>query len=371
MRHKRGQVVEIDTLDDFDHRIASGASNLSGWHMQALDLTERGPIIRRCEVAGALFLGCTFDTADEVSVRARGAIVFPEIPIAPIDTYRARLYEPLELYDTAPYERSFDARAFAWSQQRRTREVALAQALHDHSLDRALADWVSGRRLVGLMGGHRMLRGASDYAGAARLAHRLGAEYTVATGGGPGAMEAANLGAYLSQMPEAALDEALDVLAAVPSFRPDIDAWAGAAFRVLERHPEGTDSLGIPTWFYGHEPPNPFATRVSKFFANAQREALLLQVCDSGIVFLPGAAGTVQEIFQDACENYYAEPGTVAPMVLVNYEYWTQTLPAWPLLDSLSRDRAMEGSVFLVDTVDEASELLLELGTVSGAPTGI
>src|SRR5690606_1917783 len=267
----------------------------------------------------------------------------------PVDTYRALLYEPRELYDAWPYENSFDAHAYAWSQQRRTRELALAQTLHDHSIDGALADWVHGRELIGIMGGHRMLRGADDYAGTARLAHRLGTTYTVATGGAPGAMEAGNLGAYLSHLPESALTDSLAVLSQQPSFRPDIDAWASRAFEVLERYASGTESLGVPTWHYGHEPSNPFATRTAKFFMNSQREALLLQVSNKGIVFLPGAAGTVQELFQDACENYYGAPGTIAPMVLVDHQHWTETLPAWPLLQSLARDRAMEDSVLLVD----------------------
>ena len=46
--------------------------------------------------------------------------------------------------------------------------------------------------------------------------------------------------------------------------------------------------------------------------ADARREAILLQVCEAGIVFLPGAGGTVQEIFQDGCGNFYAEPESVA-----------------------------------------------------------
>jgi len=361
MRRKRGHVVEIDTLYEFDHHIERGARNLSGWHVQDVDLSNRGAVLRRSEVAGALFLGCTFAPADEVSVRARGGIVFPEIPLAPVDTYRSQLYEPRELYDTALYENTFDARTYAWSQQRRSRDLALAQALHDHSLDGALGEWVRGRSMVGIMGGHRMLRGAEDYAGAARLAHRLGTTYTVATGGGPGAMEAGNLGAYLSPLPEGTLTEALALLSTQPSFRPDIDAWLRPALEVLERYPHGSESLGVPTWYYGHEPSNPFATRTAKFFMNSQREALLLEICNGGIVFLPGAAGTVQELFQDACENYYGSPGTIAPMVLVDRRHWTETLPAWPLLQSLARDRAMANSVFLVDTVDEASDLLLEL----------
>jgi predicted Rossmann-fold nucleotide-binding protein len=121
----------------------------------------------------------------------------------------------------------------------------------------------------------------------------------------------------------------------------------------------GAESLGIPTWHYGHEPPNVFPSAIAKYFRNATREAILLQVCDAGIVFLPGVAGTVQEVFQDACENYYAAESSVAPMVLVGRSYWTETVPAWPLLTALARGRAMEPHVHLVDSVTEAANLLV------------
>lgn len=79
-----------------------------------------------------------------------------------------------------------------------------------------------------------------------------------------------------------------------------------------------------------------------------------MQRCNAGIVFLPGAAGTVQEVFQDACENFYADAPTVAPMVLVGVEHWTERMPAWPLLRALATGRAMAPHVALVDSVDEA-----------------
>lgn len=46
-------------------------------------------------------------------------------------------------------------------------------------------------------------------------------------------------------------------------------------------------------------------------------------------------------------------------MVLVGREYWTETLPAWPLLRSLAAGRAMEEHVHLVDTAEEAVEVVL------------
>lgn len=358
MRHTRGRVVEVESLADFDRRMAAGARSLSGWHLQALDLSERRADLRRCQVSGALFLGCRFGDGDEESVRSRGAVVFPELPGAPVSTWRSTLYTAAELYDTARYEDSFDARAYAWSRLPRDRDASLGQALHDHAIDEALADWVRPRRLVGVMGGHDLPRDSAGYADAARLGRTLGRDLVVATGGGPGAMEAANLGAHLAAAGEAELVEALALLGRVPSYVGGVGPWVEAAFVVRDRWPAGGESLGIPTWHYGHEPPNAFASAIAKYFRNAQREAILLEVCDAGIVFLPGAAGTVQEIFQDGCENFYADESSLAPMVLVGRDHWTRKLPAWPLLRTLAEGRPMASRIHLVDSLEEAAEVV-------------
>jgi predicted Rossmann-fold nucleotide-binding protein len=171
-------------------------------------------------------------------------------------------------------------------------------------------------------------------------------------------MEAANLGAYLSGHDDDVLDAALGVLAGCPSYSPSIGAWAEAAFEVRHRWPGGVASLGVPTWFYGHEPPNAFAEAIAKYFKNAIREDVLLHVCRSGIVFLPGRGGTVQEVFQAACENYYAVEH-VTPMVLVGQDFWTGDLPVWPLLRSLATGRSMEDRVHLVESWPQAVALLV------------
>ncbi|MFJ6027944.1 LOG family protein [Pseudarthrobacter sp. NPDC092424] len=362
--------LEVEDLASFDRMVAAGSVDMHGWHAQSLDLRGRSADLERLQVEGAIFLGCTFDDGMEDSLRRRGALIFPRLDGVPFNPYRAALYSPQELYAglaDAPYEELPDARIYQWSirpGQRHRVDATLASALHDHAIGDALdeltgtGEW-SGLQIVGVMGGHAAQRGSADFAQAARLG-RLVAQSgrLVATGGGPGAMEAANLGAYLSAASDGDVQAALETLAAVPGFRPSVSAWARAAAAVVERHPAGTPSLGIPTWFYGHEPPNYFASHIAKYFANAIREAILLELCRGGIVFLPGAAGTVQEIFQDACENYYGAREKITPMVLVGRDHWENRYPAWPMLRSLAEGRAMAGSIFLVDTVEEAVEVL-------------
>ncbi|MDQ0754057.1 LOG family protein [Arthrobacter sp. B3I4] len=368
--HPSPRTLEVESLRSFDQLVASGARSMHGWHLQSLDLRGRRETLESLDAQGAIFLGCTFDDGVEVALRGGGALIFPKLEKVPFNPYRGRLYTPQELYAGVAetrYEETLDARVYQWSirpGQRHRLDATLAAALHDHSIGDALdeltrSELCLGRSMVGVMGGHAASRGSAAFAEAAQLGRLLARNgRVVATGGGPGAMEAANLGAYLSGVDQAVFDRALTDLAVVPGFRPSVSAWARTAAAVVKRHPDGTPSLGIPTWFYGHEPPNFFATHIAKYFANAIREAVLLELCNGGVIFLPGSGGTVQEIFQDACENYYGAPETITPMVLVGKEHWLLRFPAWPLLQSLASGRRMEDRIFLVDTVDEALAVL-------------
>ena len=266
------------------------------------------------------------------------------------------------------YSQTLDSKIYRhYTDNRGLRSVpimeTLAQRLHDHAIDDALSDLLEDgereRRVVGVMGGHAMQRDDQDFRTVAHVAWRLSrAGLFVATGGGPGAMEAANLGAWMSGSSAAALDEAVAMLSSAPSYNhPE---WFDVALDVRERWPAGAESLAIPTWFYGHEPSNLFSSHIAKYFANALREDGLLARATWGIVFAPGSAGTIQEIFQDAAQNHYGTFRSISPMVFLGREYWTQTRPVYPLLRQLAEGRGYHRMIAISDDLDEIVKFIVD-----------
>lgn len=84
----------------------------------------------------------------------------------------------------------------------------------------------------------------------------------------------------------------------------------------------------------------------------------MVTIASGGIVFAPGSAGTVQEVFQNATVNYYKKaPLRATPMVFLGRAFWNpaaydppqQSLghpkPLYPLVEKLARDAssAMNG----------------------------
>ena len=363
---------EVTTPADLRHVLATRAP-LRGVRIQDLDLRPyEAMLLTRTELEGLVVLGGDMSHGLADHLRLHGALVFPTDPHVPINPYRASLYRSGELYEgltARGYADTPDARAYVWSQDASLGHdifATLLRAIHDDSMSDALTEVLVGRTVVGVMGGHALQRGTEEYADAARLGHALAdAGHVVVTGGGPGAMEAANLGAFVGH--GSRLDTALDRLAAVPSFRPSIDDWAQVAMDVrtdlreenLKGGTSGVRSLGIPTWFYGHEPPNVFCNGIAKYFSNAIREDALLSRCSGGLVVLPGAAGTVQEIFQAVTPLYYAAPGApVPPLVLVDRVHWEETIPVVPALRALGHQRDLGPRTHVVDTVEDALTLL-------------
>lgn len=106
------------------------------------------------------------------------------------------------------------------------------------------------------------------------------------------------------------------------------------------------------TWFYGHEPTNLFCTHVAKYFSNALREDGLLAVARHGVVFAHGGPGTMQEVFQDACQNAYGTVGDVSPMVFLGQRYWTQDRPALALMRSMTTGMQLAERFAAFDDID-------------------
>ena len=118
-------------------------------------------------------------------------------------------------------------------------------------------------------------------------------------------------------------------------------------------------SLGVPTWLYGHEPSTPFATHIAKFFENSLREDSILTMAFGGIIFTPGSAGTMQEIFQDAVQNHYLSFGISSPMVFMGEKYWTEEMPVYPLLQQLMA--AGKYKNLLLSITDDTEQIEKEL----------
>lgn len=341
-----------------------------------IDLTSLAELMNKRDFGSSLFLGCELEASTLCRLALGGAYIINDMTGYLFPVHRARLYTPDELFsDFNPehpctYKETFDYRVYEeyvenGRQYSESIQVTLARRLHDHSISEALEEKLVGRKVVAIMGGHGMERRNPLYFTVAQIARRLTKEgYLLVSGGGPGAMEATHVGAFFATREVEVMREAILSM----SERPEGSApgkeysdpdWLARAWRMRDQYPipsgeeERCESIGIPTWTYGHEPPAVFASHVAKYFANSVREDGLLLIADHGVVFAPGSAGTIQEIFQDACQNhYFVANGQCSPMILLGRRYWTEEKPVWPLLSQLAEGHMYGELLGLTDSVD-------------------
>lgn len=318
------------------------------------------------EISNTLFLGCDMEIEEEVKLRQKGANFYHAPIDLPYDPFRSSLYNWRELTD-APGAKSVDLAIydhFVKSRFNPSINEALWQRIHDHAMDNALRKLLdyddkgmTTRRCVAIMGGHSTIRTDEHYRKTVETAKLLGEQgYFVASGGGPGIMEAANLGAYLAGQSDQAVDKALELLRGAPKYTDE--GYYEAAIAVLDAFPNGQDNLAIPTWFYGHEPSNLFASHIAKYFSNSIREDTLLAVALYGIVFAPGSAGTTQEIFMDAAQNHYATFNYYSPMVFLSSQRYEIDTMIYPLLRQLSYGHAYHDLLYLTDEPEAVVDFL-------------
>lgn len=302
--------------------------------------------------AGVRFLGVTYGwgltvdpkyvTVDSPIALEKGIDESRVIPY-PFDPDRDKVYGVMELWEGYDPDLSrnvsLDAEIFRYFKNGskyspRLEELRL-QRRHDAGIEDAIDSLLqldhrgfpSGdRKPVMILGSHGMLRQNVWYLRVAHLCYELTrAGFYVATGGGPGLMEAGNLGAYMANYSRVQLNEALDMMRSSSEPAPNDkrkqyempDYWE-ISERIAAKFPDGRESMGVPTWFYGHEGANRFALHVAKFLSNGLRESKMTSIGTYGAIFAPGGPGTSQEVFTDAAENRYFSFQWLSPMVFFN-----------------------------------------------------
>ena len=363
----RKRTVEIENLEEFN-RVGLDLRNHC---LQKIDFSTADIAWSDYILEGAVFLGCTLKAEERDVINHRGGIIFPRVENLPYEMYRNTLYTWQELYASSDQAEgiTYDENIYNHFYENRYNisvTEALFQRLHDHAIDDALYELLGSnddgtfqKKCIGVMGGHSKLRNDTDYKQVVRLSHALAQEgFFICSGGGPGIMEAANLGAYLKSYSSTDVETALDIMDSEKKYSDP--GYMDDAMQVLEKFPDGTKNLAIPTWFYGHEPSNVFASHIAKYFSNSIREDILLAVSIHGIVFAPGSAGTHQEIFMDAAQNHYVTFSYRSPMVFLNEEHYVEKTGIFPLLKHLAGDKEYGKKIMVSDSITEIVQFIVD-----------
>lgn len=297
---------EIDSVAELEMWLAT-AQECRKVAFRALDLTTYDEQLAELEQAvspedGCVYFGCRLGPRMMQATAEHHGLVFPDFPSRPYKPYRSTLYTYTELFDRFvpdqldSYRECVDWLAYSSfikvdlvSHQplrpvqyvKAGADEVLARRLHDHFIEKETADFLEefraprGKGIVAIMGGHDRLRSDPAFRDIAILARELTRDgFLVCSGGGPGLMEAANLGAYFAPFENSSLEAALGRLSLADKY--DDPEWLNVAWKVRHENPTPdftrSRSLGVPTWFYGHEPPNVFATHIAKYFENSLRE---------------------------------------------------------------------------------------------------
>lgn len=374
-----GHAREIESPEELRARLDE-VGHLRDVVVQGVDLGEVEVDWEVVDARRAVFVACPAPSPEvALALQRRGAVVIPDLrDDRPYGVFPAGLYSYEDLVAGGA-----DAAIQAWFDRLRDRTgnphssqpvEAIAQRLHDTAMSDGIADLLAPDdgprpRAVGIMGGHATSRADPLYASVVRLAYCLTrAGFLVVTGGGPGIMEAANLGAYLTRGNEEVIDDAIAELARAPAL--DYPAYGAAAETVHGWYAggQGGRSLAIPTWLYAGEPVGRFATHIAKYFANSIREDGLLRIAEAGIVFAPGGAGTVQEVFQSGAINAYGDPAERAPMLFLGVEHFRSS-GIWDLVQLMAHRADPPYDDLLAITDDPAEAVAFVEGRALRRPT--
>ena len=360
--------LEIERLESLPQPDASG--HVRHCVFQDIDFTRapEGTIPSGALFEDCCFMGCRLPHHVQESL-GPDCLVFPHFKMM-YNAFRSSLYTGESLYEgydparpVESFEEAFDTRVYREFEDhgKEANDImdTLARSMHDHSMSDAMGDFLAGydeKDVVAVMGGHASERTDDSYRNVAVISKQLTeAGKLMCSGGGPGAMEATHFGAWMAGRSMEEFEDALSHLRTAPVYKDP--AWLKTAFEVMRKYPrrEQYHSLGIPTWLYGHEPATPFASDIAKYFQNSIREDLLLTIAKGGIIYSPGSAGTIQEVFQDAAQNHYCTFGYASPMVFLGKDFFTNQIPVYPFLqDLMARGKFKNLILHLADTPEEA-----------------
>ena len=170
---------------------------------------------------------------------------------------------------------------------------------------------------VTVFGSARIRPGDGEYEEAEALGKALaGAGHAVITGGGPGAMEAVNKGAYEA----------------------------------------GGQSIGVCIELPHEEKPNPYLTQTLSFRYFFVRKVMFLKYAKA-VVILPGGFGTLDELF-DALTLVQTQKMPHVPVILAgDHEYWDGLLD-WIEKSLARRGKISAGDMALIRRAHSAEEVL-------------
>jgi uncharacterized protein (TIGR00730 family) len=169
---------------------------------------------------------------------------------------------------------------------------------------------------ITVFGSARSAEGSAEYALARRVGHELGrAGHTVITGGGPGAMEAANRGAK--------------------------DA--------------GADSVGLRIELPFEQGTNPYVDLDIRFKYFFTRKVCFVRYA-AAFVVLPGGFGTLDELFETIC---LIQCGKVRqrPVLLMDSEFWGGIID-WTREQLVGRGMISPEDLHLLRVVDDVDEVV-------------
>lgn len=368
------KLTEFESLDVLKKYLNNG-NKLNNIVFQSLDLSEFTLQLLSHPLENCIFMGCKIDPGIVDEIIYKGALVFPPLVGIPYKAFRNSLYTPEELLDG--FERNnpdsidnmFDTKVFNhFVKKGKTNPSSIfetfARSLHDHSIEDSLKEFVENKKVVAIMGGHSIKRDEIEFKNVVLISKRLTElGFIMTSGGGPGAMEATHVGAWFAGRTQEDLNKGINYLSQLTDYKEKYD-WISTAIEVKKNFPlikrggKFFESLGIPTWLYGHEPPTIFATSIAKYFANSIREEGLLAIAKSGVIFSPGSAGTVQEVFQDGAQNHYITEGVISPMIFFGKDFWTNKLPAYDLLKRIAKGKEYEKLIIITDDIDEVVDFI-------------